>query len=161
ASPINPSDLLTVRGNYGRTGPVPFTPGYEGTGVVDAVGPGLLKVIRGLRPGRRVAVLAAGGGSWGESLVLPARHCVPIPDDIADEQAASFFVNPATVLVMVRNVLGVRRGEWLLQNAAASALGKMIIRLGKHDGFRTINVVRRREQAEELRRLGADEVIAT
>src|SRR5438105_15605098 len=56
ASPINPSDLLTVRGDYGRTAPLPATPGYEGVGVIDAVGPGLFKLVRGLRPGRRVAV---------------------------------------------------------------------------------------------------------
>src|SRR5262249_24590680 len=53
------------------------------------------------------------------------------------------------------------RGSWVLQTAAGSALGRMIIRLGRHDGFRTINVVRRREQVEELRRLGADEVICS
>jgi len=161
AAPINPSDLLTVRGSYGRTAPLPFTPGYEGVGIIDAVGPGLLKHLRGLKPGRRVGVLAVGGGSWQESLVLSARHVVPIPNDIPDEQAASFFVNPATVIVMVRKVLHVRRGDWLLQTAAASALGKMVIRLAKHDRFRTINVVRRQEQVDELRRLGADEVIAT
>src|SRR5262249_12770378 len=76
-------------------------------------------------------------------------------------QAATFFVNPATVLVMVRRVLKVSPGEWLLQTAAGSALGRMIIRLAKVDGYRTINVVRRREQADELRHLGADAVICT
>jgi NADPH:quinone reductase-like Zn-dependent oxidoreductase len=86
---------------------------------------------------------------------------VPIPADLPDEQAASFFVNPATVLVMIRHVLGVRGGEWLLQTAAASALGKMVIRLGKYQGFRTINVVRRQDQVAELSQLGADAVIAT
>jgi NADPH:quinone reductase-like Zn-dependent oxidoreductase len=161
ASPINPSDLMTVRGKYGWTAPLPGIPGYEGVGVIDAVGPGLFKIVRGLRPGRRVAVPNGAGGSWAESLVLPARQAVPIPDDIADDQAASFFVNPATVLAMVQRVLGVRPGDWLLQTAAASALGKMIIRLGKYQGFRTLNIVRRREQVDELRRLGADEVIAT
>jgi NADPH2:quinone reductase len=161
AAPINPSDLLFVRGQYGQTAQLPISPGFEGVGVIDAVGPGFFKLLRGLRAGRRVAVLGAIGGSWRESAILPARMAVPIPADIPDDQAASYFVNPATVLAMARRVLGVRPGEWLLQTAAASALGKMIIRLGKHDGFRTINIVRRADQAEELRRLGADEVIAT
>jgi NADPH:quinone reductase len=84
---------------------------------------------------------------------------VPIPSDIPDNQAASFFVNPATVLAMVDHVLHVPPGAWLFQTAAASALGKMVIRLGKVRGYRTVNAVRHLEQAEELRRLGADEVV--
>jgi NADPH:quinone reductase-like Zn-dependent oxidoreductase len=74
---------------------------------------------------------------------------------------ASFFVNPATVLAMVRHVLKVPRGSWLLQSAAGSALGRMIIRLGRRDGFKTLNVVRRREAIEELTALGGDAVIAS
>jgi len=161
ASPINPSDLLLVQGNYGRTAPLPSTPGFEGVGVIDAVGPGFFKTVRGLRIGRRVGVLSADSGNWREGVILAARNAVPIPNDIPDDQAASFFVNPATVAVMIQRVLGVRQGEWLLQSAAASALGKMVIRLGKYQGFRTINIIRRSDQAEELRRLGADEVIVT
>ena len=161
ASPINPSDLLFVRGSYGPRGKLPVTPGFEGVGVIDAVGPGLLKHLRGLRVGRRVGVLRGTTGNWRQSVVLPARFAVPIPDDIPTEQAASFFVNPATVVAMVERVLDVRAGAWLLQTAAAGALGKMVIRLGKHRGFHTINLVRRPEQADELRTLGADEAIAT
>ena len=78
---------------------------------------------------------------------------------MSDEQAATFFVNPASAIVMTRRVLDVPRGAYLLQTAAGSSLGRMVIRLGKKHGFRTIDVVRRREQAEELRRLGADAVI--
>src|SRR5262249_57179028 len=52
-------------------------------------------------------------------------------------------------------------GSWLLQTAAGSALGRMLIRLGKHAGFRTLNLVRRREQVNELLQLGADAVICT
>jgi len=73
-----------------------------------------------------------------------------MPSAISDEQAATFFVNPASALVMTQYILKVPRGAWLLQTAAGSALGRMVIRLGRHVGFRTINVVRRKEQAEEL-----------
>lgn len=62
---------------------------------------------------------------------------------------------------MTRWVLNVPRGAWLLQTAAGSALGRMVIRLGRHFGFRTINVVRRRQQAEELLQAGGDAVICT
>jgi NADPH:quinone reductase-like Zn-dependent oxidoreductase len=154
ASPINPSDLLTVQGLYGRQPPLPATPGFEGIGVGEAGHGFLAWRVRG----RRVAVLNSGGGNWAEKVVIPARQAVPLPADLPDDQAATFFVNPATALIMTRYVLRVPRGAWLLQTAAGSALGRMVIRLGRHYGFRTLNVVRRPEQAEELRRAGADAV---
>ena len=160
-SPINPSDLMTVRGQYGRLPRLPATPGFEGVGVVDAVGPGWLAKLRGLKLGKRVAVLNGLGGNWQEQVVLSARFVVPVPDDLPDDQVAAFFVNPATVLVMTERVLQVSRGAWLLQTAAGSALGRMVIRLGKHVGFRTINVVRRKEMAAELEAIGADEVLSS
>jgi NADPH:quinone reductase len=161
ASPINPSDLLVVRGQYGRLPKLPATPGFEGVGVIDAAGPGLLRLLRGLKPGRRVAVLNGGGGNWQEQVIVAARQVVPVAEDLPDEQVAMFFVNPATALIMTQAVLKIAAGQWLLQTAAGSALGRMVIRLGKHFGFRTINVVRRAEQAEELRRHGAENVVAT
>jgi NADPH:quinone reductase len=92
---------------------------------------------------------------------VPAHQAIPVPDDLPDEQVASFFVNPATAWVLIRDVLRVPRRGWVLQTAAGSALGRMIIRLGRHDGFSTLNVVRRREQVEELLRLGADQVVVS
>src|SRR5205807_5467442 len=73
----------------------------------------------------------------------------------------TFFVNPASALAMTRHVLKVPVGGWLLQTAAGSTLGHMVVRLGRHYQFRTINVVRRREQAEELLQAGGDAVICT
>ncbi|RUL84982.1 zinc-dependent alcohol dehydrogenase family protein [Tautonia sociabilis] len=158
ASPINPSDLLYTRGRYSIIPSLPASPGFEGVGVVEKAGPGLYgKAL----VGRRVAVLNGEGGNWAQFAVIPAVQAIPVPGPIPDEQVASFFVNPATVLAMVRHELAVPKGEWLLQSAANSELGKMIIRLGQHDGFRTINVVRRPEAAEELRALGADAVVLT
>jgi NADPH2:quinone reductase len=157
ASPINPSDLMTVRGTYGRRPPLPCVPGFEGVGVVEE-GSGLLawRV-----KNKRVAVLNSHGGNWQEQVVIPARQAVPVPDELSDEQAATFFVNPASALVMTRYVLKVPRGEWLLQTAAGSQLGRMVIRLGQLHGFKTLNVVRRREQADELLRLGGTAAVAT
>jgi NADPH:quinone reductase-like Zn-dependent oxidoreductase len=158
ASPINPSDLLMVRGTYGRLPELPASPGFEGVGVVEAYGSGLLGR---LRLGKRVAVLNSQSGNWQERVLVPARQVVPVPRELAAEQAATFFVNPASALIMTRYVLQVPEGSWLLQTAAGSALGRMVIRLGKHYNFRTINVVRRREQAEQLLKAGGDVVICT
>src|SRR5262245_2382194 len=85
ASPINPSDLFTVRGEYGFQPSLPCTPGFEGVGIVEA-GSGLLarRVL-----GRRVAVLNSKSGNWAEQVVIPARQAVPVPNELSDEQAAS------------------------------------------------------------------------
>lgn len=157
ASPVNPSDLLYISGHY-TTQPdsYPATPGFEGVGVVEATGGGLLGL---LRKGKRVAVLGSRTGCWAEYAVCPARQVVPVPADIPDEQAAGLFVNPLTAVVLTREVLAVPAGAWLLQSAAGSALGKMVIALGKKHGFKTVNVVRRRGQVDELKKLGADAVI--
>ena len=158
ASPVNPSDLLVVQGLYGVLPTLPAIPGFEGVGVVDQVGPGLLgRLVKG----KRVAVINSAGGNWAEYAVIPARQARPIPDAIPDEQAAAFFVNPATVLALARHVLRVPKGAWLLQGAAGSTLGRMIIKLGRHDGFKTLNVVRRAEAVPELKALGGDAVIAS
>ena len=156
ATPINPSDVLFIEGRYGQRPEFPATPGFEGVGVVDSSGGGLLGK---LLVGKRVAVVNRTGGNWAEQAVVPARQAIPLPADLPLEQAATFFVNPATAVVMTRRVLAIPRGEWLLQSAAASSLGRMIIRLGRHAGFRTLNVVRRGSQVEELKRLGGDEVL--
>jgi NADPH:quinone reductase-like Zn-dependent oxidoreductase len=185
-SPVNPSDLNFVRGTYfqaleriiwnqrrfgaelrvcfdpGLSSPCPMPPyalGGEGVGVVEACGAGLLA--RRLR-GRRVAV--AGGppnGTWQEYTIADAKRAVVLPDTVADEQAAMFFVNPITAYVLVREVLKVPREGWVLVTAAGSALGKSVVRMGKRDGFRTICVVRSSANTAELTALGADAVIET
>ncbi len=159
-SPVNPSDTLVVQGLYGVLPSLPATPGFEGVGIVDEVGPGLPARLLNLK-GKRVAAINSAGGNWAEKAVIPWRQARPVPDDIPDEQAACFFVNPATVLAMARHVLAVPKAEWLLQSAAGSTLGRMLIKLGRHDGFKTLNVVRRREAIDELKKLGGDAVISS
>jgi NADPH:quinone reductase-like Zn-dependent oxidoreductase len=158
ASPVNPSDLLYVRGHYaGVQAHFPAPVGFEGVGIVDAVGP----EVQNLVTGQRVSVVNGQGGNWAEYSVVPADELFPAPEEIPDEQVASFVINPASAILMVRRVLAVPRGEWLLQSAAGSELGRMIIRLAKRDGIRTLNVVRRHEAVAELERLGADAVIVS
>jgi NADPH:quinone reductase-like Zn-dependent oxidoreductase len=159
ASPVNPSDLLFVRGHYAGVQPIfPSPVGFEGVGIVDVLGPDVQRPA----PRQRVAVInAQTGGNWADYAVVSADYLIPVPDDLPDAQVASFFINPASAILMLRHVLAIPKGEWLLQSAAGSELGRMIIRLAKHDGIRTLNIVRRREAVAELERLGADAVIVS
>ncbi|MCP4169887.1 MAG: zinc-dependent alcohol dehydrogenase family protein [Fuerstiella sp.] len=156
ASPVNPSDLMFVRGVYGVEPQLPQSPGFEGVGIVEASGGGL----RGkLFHRKRVAVLNRAGGNWSEYAVVPAAQVIPVSNQLSVEQAATFFVNPATAWIMIQEVLKVRSGEWLLQTAAGSSLGMMVARLGHSLGFRTLNVVRNEEAVADLKAAGATEVV--
>lgn len=156
ARSINPSDLLTVRGFYGALPKLPATPGLEGMGEVAAVGEG----VKHLQVGQRVIPLGV-QGTWQEYIVAGSAQLIPVPDSVGDQTAAQFVVNPLTAWIMVLEELAVKPGEWLVQTAAGSTLGRVVLQLARLRGFKTINVVRRREQVEELKALGADEVICT
>ncbi|HEX8853364.1 MAG TPA: zinc-dependent alcohol dehydrogenase family protein [Pyrinomonadaceae bacterium] len=156
ARPINPSDLLSVRGLYGSLPQLPATPGLEGAGEVAALGEGVAH----LNVGQRVIPLGV-AGTWQEYIVAPAAQVIPVPDAVSDQTAAQFVVNPLTTWIMCVEELSLKPGEWLLQTAAGSTLGRVVLQLARQRGFKTINVVRRREQAEELKSLGADECVAT
>lgn len=154
ASPVNPSDLMFIRGRYTTKASCPATPGFEGVGIVQH-GKGLrARLFRG----KRVVVINGSGGNWAELAVVPSHQVIPVSGRLSDEQAATFFVNPGTAWVMTQEVLKLPRGAWLVQSAAGSSLGRMIVRLGKVCGYRTFNLVRREEAAEELKALGADHV---
>jgi NADPH2:quinone reductase len=156
ARPIHPSDLLTVRGLYGSLPTLPAITGVEGAGAIEAVGLNA----QGWQIGQRVIPLAV-PGTWQEYLIVKAGQLIPIPDTISDAIAAQFVVNPFTAWIMITEELEVKPGQWLLQTAAGSTLGRIVLQLAKLRGFKTINVVRRREQAEEMKALGADEVVCT
>jgi len=159
ASPINPSDLMFIRGLYGFKKGLPVVPGFEGSGTVVAAGGGL--VARAL-VGRRVACAAAdptiSDGTWAEYMVTAAHLCVPIRKGVDTEQAATMLVNPLTAWALIDET---RRGRHraVLQTAAASALGRMVLKLGHRFGVHVINVVRRQEQADLLLSMGADHVL--
>ena len=156
ASPINPSDMMFIRGSYGTQPKFPQVPGFEGIGIVEASSGGLKGK---LLTGKRVAVLNRAGGNWADYTVVPSSQVIPLSRRLSVEQGATFFVNPATAWIMTQEVLKIPKGAWLLQTAAASSLGKMVIRLGRALGFRTLNVVRRDAVVDELNAEGATEVV--
>ena len=148
-----------MRGYYAGVQPrFPAPVGFEGVGRVDALGPQV--AVRCLDSASVVAQWA--GRATGLTIPwCPPSICFPVPDDLPDEQIASFLINPASALMMLRHVLAIPPGEWLLRSAAGSELGRMIIRLAKRDGIRTIDVVRHRVSAAELEHLGADAVVVS
>ncbi|MFN0197045.1 MAG: zinc-dependent alcohol dehydrogenase family protein [Planctomycetaceae bacterium] len=157
ASPINPSDLYFIRGVYTQKPKYPAVPGFEGMGIVTQ---GTGSLLAKFLVGKRVAVIGGEQGHWREFTVAKARQVIPVSRDLSDEVAAMFFVNPATALMLIESVLKVPRGGWVMQSAANSALGRMVIRLGKYLGFHTLNLVRRDNSVDELRALGGDAVVA-
>jgi NADPH:quinone reductase-like Zn-dependent oxidoreductase len=161
ASPINPSDQMFLRGLYGFKKPLPAIPGFEGSGTVVEAGDGMMA--RFLK-GRRVACAAAApdvaGGMWAEYLVTSAQLCVPLSRQVDMEQGATMLVNPLTAWALMEEArLGRHRA--VVQTAAASSLGRMLVRLGRRFSIPVINVVRRAEQAELLRKMGAEYVLNT
>ncbi len=154
--PINPSDLLYVRGVYGIKPRLPAVPGFEGVGHVDGLGEG----VTDFQIGDRVVPMGV-MGTWQESVIARPSQLVRVPDDVEDQVAAQLVVNPVTAWVMTTRELAVKPGDWLLQTAAGSTVGRIVLQIAKQRGFKTINFVRRREQVQELLALGADAVICT
>ena len=150
ASPINPSDLLQIAGNYGVDPVLPARPGSEGIGRVTEISEG----VQALKVGQ--LVLLASGNTWAEELVAPAAGFLPLPDlgpvgaDVI-EQLAMSAVNPLTALLMLTTYTDVAEGQWIAQSAANSAVGGYVIQLAKQRGIKTVNIVRR-EGPKELQR---------
>jgi D-arabinose 1-dehydrogenase-like Zn-dependent alcohol dehydrogenase len=174
ARPVNPADIFSLLGVYPGFTPkdFPAVPGLEGAGVIAQLGPGVKNIWQAegidLKVGSRVVPLLfdnvqLGKGSWTEYTTVAAASLVAIPDGVPDESAAQAIVNPITVLCMLDALLAYVKPDsgkdiYILQAAAGSTLGKQLIQIAKHRGIKTINLVRRSPQIEELKALGADEV---
>jgi len=155
-SPINASDLHMVRGRYGYQPELPASPGIEAVGIVEALGPGA----QAPKVGTRVVFIDT-WNTWREQIVCPADKLVPVPDGLADHAAAASYINPLTAWALTLSAHNLKEGDWLLQTAAASNVGKFVLQLGQKYRFKTINVIRRREQESIVRNLKGDEVICT
>jgi NADPH:quinone reductase-like Zn-dependent oxidoreductase len=157
ASPVNPSDLMFLRGLYGQRKRLPVVAGFEGAGRVVAAGSGAWP--RYLK-GRPVACAAPfdGDGTWAEYMLVPAAQVIPLSRSTDLEQAASMIVNPFSAWALMEMAAG-HKARAVVQTAAASALGRMVVRLAASRGVETINIVRRAEQAEALRQAGAAHVL--
>lgn len=157
AAPCNPSDLLFLQGKYGVKKSFPTVPGWEGAGTVVANGGGLLGMwLKGK------AVACAGqtdsGGTWAEYFVTDASTCAPLKQDIDMEAGATLLINPLTAVGMVEKAK-FEKHKALIQTAAASQVGRMVIKLAQLEKIPTINIVYREDQVNYIRSLGADVVL--
>jgi mitochondrial enoyl-[acyl-carrier protein] reductase / trans-2-enoyl-CoA reductase len=153
ATPINPSDFMTIQGLYGVLPKLPAVPGNEGVGRVVRV--------EGAAPVKAgdIVFLPMGSGTWRTHMKAKAQRLLPVPPGADLLQMAMLSINPPSAELLLREFGKPRPGEWVMQNAANSAVGRYLITLAKQEGIKTINIVRRPDVADELRALGADVVL--
>ena len=159
AAPINPADINIIQGVYPIKPEFPAIGGYEGVGEIIKVG----SEVSIFKPGDRVMPGGSIAGTWRTDIISSILGLLPIPSDISVKDAATLSVNPATAYRMLVDFEKLEEGDYIIQNGANSAVGQAIIQLSKHMKFKTINIVREREDFDELEKtlldLGADHVI--
>lgn len=159
ASPVNPSDLVYLLGKYGLAPNNGAYVGFEGCGIVLDADAGLYGK---WLIGKRVAVSAQPGidGVWAKYAITKANFCLPVRPSLSDEQAATIIVNPCTSVCLVDRAIALK-AKAIVINAAASQVGKGVIRYAKMLGIKTIATVRSESNVEVLTKLGADCVLLT
>ena len=154
AFPINPADMWFCKGSYRLKPPLPATPGAECVGRVTAVGSTVTHVQKG------DLVINLQRENWTQRRRVKGSDAIPLPSGIDLRQAAMVRINPPTAQLMLSDFVDLKPGDWVIQNVANSAVGRLLIVLARQRGLRTVNVVRRPELAAELKTLGGDIVIA-
>jgi NADPH:quinone reductase-like Zn-dependent oxidoreductase len=148
--PINPADVSFCKGSYRLKPTLPATPGAECVGRITAVGAGVSHV----KPGDLVINLQR--ENWTQRRRVKGDDVIAVPAGMDLQQAAMLRINPPTALLLLTDVVALKPGDWVVQNVANSAVGRLLIRLARARGLRTMNVVRREALFAELRALGAD-----
>src|SRR5437667_4529897 len=154
AAPINPADLNQIEGKYPVRPELPATPGFEGAGVVVDAGGNASTI-----PAGTLVILPHNLGTWREAVAVKASELVAVPEGIEPVHAAMLKINPMTAWRLLHDYVDLKKGDWLIQNAANSAAGRAVIQIARELGYKTVNVVRRDELIDELRAEGGDAVI--
>ena len=154
AAPINPSDILTLTGQYGILPPLPAIGGNEGVAKVIEHGPNVSSPEIG-----QTVLMPMGIGSWSTHAVADAKMLVSLPNGVDPIQLSMITINPPTASLMLSEFVDLQKGDWLIQNAANSGVGSYLIKLAKLRGFKTVNVVRRESLIKPLLAAGADVVL--
>jgi len=153
ASAINPADLLIIEGRYPGPTELPARQGIEAAGKVVAVGDG----VDDLAVGDPVVLLPR--GNWAERVIVPAEQAIKVPAELDLLSAAQIKANPPSAHFMLQDYKDLQEGDWVIQNAATSAVGRHVIHLAARMGVRTVNVVRSDASIELLKAIGADLVL--
>jgi NADPH:quinone reductase-like Zn-dependent oxidoreductase len=153
-SPINPNDLMVAQGTYAVRPALPAVIGNEGVGRVLATGPG----VESVKIGDRV-LAPLGSFTWRERMVIPAGGLAALPLESDPQQLAMLAINPPTAALLLSEYVDLQPGEWVVQNAANSGVGRWVIAFAKTRGLKTVNIVRRPELAAELEAIGGDVVV--
>ena len=154
AASLNFPDLLIVQNKYQMKPPLPFVPGSEYAGVVEAVGEG----VKHLAPGQRVACLSGTGG-FATHTLAPAALCMPLPPQFPAVDAAAFIMIYATSYHALIDRAQLKAGETVLVLGAAGGVGTAAIQIAKAAGARVIAAASTDEKCDLCRRLGADATI--
>ena len=154
---INPSDVMFLKGQYGQPRFKGQPAGFEGVGTVVATGD---EPMAKWFAGKRVAFATGvtNWGAWADYAMAEAGGCIPLIDDIRDEDAAAMIVNPLTALAMF-DIVKQEGEKAFVMTAGASQLSKLIMGVAREEGFRPIVTVRRDEQIEPLKEAGAAHVL--
>jgi NADPH:quinone reductase len=151
---LNFIDIYHRTGFYPPAGGLPFTPGLEAAGVVEAVGEDVTE----FRVGQRVAY-ATSPGAYADVRTVPADVLVPLPDGVSDEQAAAMMNKGVTARYLLRQTYAVGPGDTVLVHAAAGGVGTILCQWAKRLGAVVIGTVGSREKAELAKARGCDHVI--
>jgi len=153
-SPINPSDLLLANGMYALRPALPAVIGNEAVGRILDVGPGVQHVKLGDR-----VLPPLSSFTWRERMVVSADGLFALPPDADPRQLAMLAINPPTAALLLSEYVNLKPGEWVVQNAANSGVGRWVIAFAKKRGLKTVNIVRRPELVPELEAIGGDLVV--
>ena len=154
-SPIHNHDLWTVRGTYGFKPELPAQAGSEAVGVIDALGDG----VEHLTVGQRVAT---GGtfGVWAEYFIAQAQGLIPVDDEAPDDVASQLVSMPFSALALL-DWLNLTEGDWIIQNAANGAVGRLLAQLAPSRGVNVVGLVRRDAGVAELAAQGIERIVST
>lgn len=152
ATGINPADLVRLSGRYPQTLPLPYIPGTDVAGEVEAVGTGVTH----LKIGDRVFGRSLNGGGYAQKALIPANEAIPLPANLSFAEGAAIPVPFYTAYVALHYKAKLQAGETVLVSAGGGGVGVAAIQLAKAAGARVFTTVGSQEKAERTRALGAD-----
>ena len=148
---INPSHLLALSGRYGVHKTLPAVGGGEGVGCIAEIG----SSVTGFKVGDRVMIPPA--PTWSQQVKVKASDILlTLPGDVEPAQLSMLMANPPTAWLLLNKLVRLKKGDWLIQNAANSAVGQYVMQLSRIYGYKTINIVRQKRYQRLIKKCGGD-----